>query len=153
VIRCEASVHIARSPAYVFAILDDLERTPLWLDRCVSIVQTSDGARGAGTRLRFRYRERGREGEIAGEVETYEPERRIVMKFTDRALDVRVAFELAPDGDGTKLAHAAEITPKMFIIKMLSPWIRSSTRRQMAEVVDKLRRLAETGSTQAAPTG
>ncbi len=151
-IRCEASVHIARSPAHVFAILDDLERTPQWLDRCVWIVQTSPGPRGAATRLRFRYRERGHEGELAGELEVYEPERRIVMKFTDRALDVRVAFELAPEAHGTLLTHTAEIAPKMFIIKMLSPWIRSSTRRQMAEVVDKLRQLAEAGSTQAAPT-
>ena len=143
-IRCEASIHIARSPAQVFAILDDLERTPQWLERCVWIVQTSDGPRGAGTRLCFRYRDRGREGELAGEVETYEPERRIIMKFTDRALDVRVVFELAAQGDSTYLTHSAEITPKMFIIKVLSPWIRSSTRRQMADVVDKLRKLAET---------
>jgi len=143
VIRCEASVHIARSPAHVFAILGDLERTPEWLDRCVSIAQTSPGPRDAGTGLRFRYRDRGREGDIAGELEAYEPERRIAMKFTDRALDVRAMFELAPDAGGTRLTHIAEITPKMFIIKMLSPWIRSSTRRQMAEVVDKLRKLAE----------
>jgi uncharacterized protein YndB with AHSA1/START domain len=143
VIRCEVTACIRRDPAQVFALLADLERVPRWLDRCVWIAQTSDGARGPGTQLRYRYRDRGHEGEIAGALEAYEPHRRIAMTFIDKALDARVVFELVPHRDGTQLTHRAEITPKLLVVKLLSPWIRRSVRRQMAEAVDRLRRLVE----------
>lgn len=148
-IQCAATTRIACAPAQVFALLDDLERAPEWLDRCVWIVQTSQGARDAGTALRYRYRDRGREGEIAGMLEVYEPDRRIAMTFSDPALDVRVVFELAAEAHGTLLRHAAEITPKRLVIKLLSPWLRSSLRRQMGEVMERLRELAEAGSARA----
>ena len=140
-IRCEATAQIATPPARVFAILDDFERTPEWNERCVAVV--ADGPHRAGAKVRYRYKERGREGEVAGEIEAYEADKRIVMKYVERVLDVRVTFELAAEGGGTKLVHVAEITPKSFVLKLLSPVIRGATKKQTEQIVGKLKQLAE----------
>ena len=142
-IRCEATATIARAPAQVFAILDDFKRTPEWNERCVSVTQTSDGPHQPGAGLEYRYRERGREGVMTGTIEAYDPGKKIVMAYTDKVLDVRVTFELATSGGSTVVTHVAEITPKSFIMKLMSPMIRGATRKQTAQIVGKLKTLAE----------
>lgn len=142
-IRCEATTRIARPPERVFSLLDDFERTPEWNDRCVSVTQTDGGPHRAGAKVEYRYRERGREGKMAGEIEVYEPGKRFVMKYTANVLDVRVVFELAADAGGTTLTHVAEIEPKSFILKLMSPVIRAATKAQTSQIVAKLKTLAE----------
>jgi uncharacterized protein YndB with AHSA1/START domain len=145
VIRAEASTTIACSPARVFALLDDFARIPEWNDRCVEIRQTSEGEHATGKKLiyRYRYRDRGAEGVIDGELTEYEPGRAIAMHYEDHALEIRVRFDLESDGSGTRLVHRAEIQPKSFKVKLLSPIIRAATRKQTEQSVEKIRALVE----------
>jgi uncharacterized protein YndB with AHSA1/START domain len=145
VIRVEASTTIARPPTRVFAVLDDFARIPEWNDRCLGIRQTCEGDHAKGTTLvyRYRFRERDAEGEIAGEICEYERDRKLVMHLADHALDVHVRFELVADGAGTRLVHTAEIAPKSWKVKLLTPIIRLATRRQTEQSVEKLRALVE----------
>ena len=144
-IRVQAATTIACPPARVFAILDDFARAPEWNERCVAIVQTSDGAHARGTKLRYRYRyrDKGREGEIAGEISEHERDRTLAMHFSDHAFEFRVRFDLAPDGAGTHLVHAAEIETKTLVVKLMTPVLRAVARRQTDAIVDKLREIAE----------
>jgi hypothetical protein len=127
----------------VFAILDNFQRTPEWNDRCVEVRQTSEGAHAPGAKLVYRYRERGREGEMTGVIAEYDRDRKIRMHYTDKALDIDVTFELVGDGSTTKLTHVAEIQPRTFLMKLMSPVIRGATRKQTEQIVGKLRALAE----------
>jgi len=144
-IRVQAHTTIACPPARVFAILDDFARAPEWNERCVAIEEASDGARAPGAKLRYRYRyrDKGREGEIAGEISEHERDRTLAMRFGDHAFDIRVRFDLAPDGGGTRLVHAAEIDTKTLVVKLMSPVLRAVARRQTDAIVDKLREIAE----------
>ncbi len=148
-IRAEASTTIARSPASVFALLDDFARIPEWNERCVEIRQTESGDHATGKKLvyRYRYRERGAEGEINGEISEYAPGRAIAMHYEDHALQIRVRFDLESDGAGTRLVHRAEIEPKSFKVKLLSPIIRAATRKQTEQSVEKIRALVEAATT------
>jgi uncharacterized protein YndB with AHSA1/START domain len=144
-IRVEATTRIARPPARVFAILDDFARAPEWNDRCVEMRQLGDGARGRGVRMvyRYRYRERGSEGEIQGEISDYERDRKLAMRYADHALDIHVAFELVADDGGTRLDQVAEIAPKSLVVRLMAPIIRRAARRQCEHMVDRLKTLAE----------
>jgi uncharacterized protein YndB with AHSA1/START domain len=145
VIRASASTDIARSPAQVFALLDDFTRIPEWNDRCVEIRQVGDGEHARGSKLvyRYRYREVGAEGEIAGEIRDYEHDRRLAMHYEDHALVIHVAFELSACGSGTRLVHTAEIATKSWKVSLLRPIIHLATRRQTEHSVAKLRVIAE----------
>jgi len=145
VIRASAQTDIARSPAQVFALLDDFSRIPEWNDRCVEIRQVDAGEHAQGRKLvyRYRYREVGAEGEIAGEIREYEHERKLAMHYEDHALVIHVGFELHAQGSGTRLVHTAEIATKSWKVSLLTPIIHVATRRQTEHSVARLREIAE----------
>src|SRR5258705_13973416 len=105
-ISMRAETQIGKSPAEVFAYLDDLQKTPLWNLRCVEVKQTSDGARSVGSKLHYRYKEGGRKGEMQGEVTAYEKPQRLAMRYVDKMMSVDVAFELTAASGGTQLVHS-----------------------------------------------
>jgi uncharacterized protein YndB with AHSA1/START domain len=101
----------------------------------------SGGARSVGSKLRYRYKEGSREGEMDGEVTAYDKPKRLTMRYTDKMMRVDVAFELSPEGSGTRLVHHVEIEPRSFFIKLMQPLIRGATRKQTEGVVGKLKEL------------
>lgn len=142
-IRTEATVSIARSPADVFDFLDDLTKTPAWNSRCVEARQVSPGPRRAGSKLHYTYREGARQGAMDGEVLTHEPGTALTLRFIDAMLIVDVAFALAAEGTGTRLTHRSEIEPKRFLMRLLTPFIRKATQRQTKDLVAKVKAALE----------
>ena len=141
-IVCEESVEIARPPGAVFALLDDLSKTPQWNERCVEVRQTSDGPRAVGSKLVYRYREPGREGEMQGEITAWDKDRKFAMRYSDAMLDVSVGFELSGAGP-TKVVHHIEIQTKGVLMWLMTPIIRRATRKQTTALVGKLKSVVE----------
>jgi uncharacterized protein YndB with AHSA1/START domain len=141
-IQLAADLEIARSVHDVFATLDDFTNTPQWNDRCVEIHQVSQGPRGVGATLHYTYQEPGRRGTMDGVVVEYVPDARLVMRFSDKMLDVVVGFALHATGASTThVHHTIDITPKTLLMKLMAPLIRRATTQQVQKEVAGLARL------------
>ena len=66
------TMEVDAPPEAIFAILDDVTRTPEWLKRCTRIDKLSDGPIAVGQKLEYHYRDGGRTGVMDGEVAQYE---------------------------------------------------------------------------------
>jgi hypothetical protein len=132
------------SPAAIFAILDDVGRTPEWLKRCTQLDNVSGGPTTVGTRLRYHYKDGSRTGVMEGEVVAREQDRRLTNQFTDSMMDVTVDFALEPGSspDQTRLTHTITIVTKRFG-KVFTPMIRRQLPGQTEGAMTELKRLAE----------
>ena len=129
-IHFEHGVDVAVSPDRAFTLLEDVSRTPEWLDRCVKIETLSPGSLGVGTKLRYSYREGGRVGVMDGECTEKKPNERLTFHYLDKSMDVIVDFQMSPESGGTRLVHAITITPLTFMGKLMSPLIRLMIPKQ-----------------------
>ncbi len=145
-IRFEERLEMPRAAAECFAFIDDFANTPRWNTRCVDIRQTSPGAREVGSTLHYRYKEPRREGEMSGVVTGYERDKLLEMKFSDPMLDVLVGFRFVAAAAGSVIEHWIEITPKTFMMKVMTPLIRSATREQLAGELAAIQRLLPAGA-------
>jgi uncharacterized protein YndB with AHSA1/START domain len=142
-IRFEHTVTIARPPARVFALLDDLSQTPRWLSRCTGIEKLDGGDNRVGMRLRYSYKEGGRSGTMDGEITTRTPDEHLTYQYRDRMMEVVVDFKMGAAEAGTELTHAFEITPKTFLAKLMSPLIRRQLPKQTLTAMATLKGLVE----------
>jgi carbon monoxide dehydrogenase subunit G len=145
-IRCEATIDVPRPPAEVFAFLDDPANNARYMSMCASLEETSAPPRGAGSTLRYRYKEGAGTGEMTGAVAVHQPPRRLAMTFADAMFDVLVAYAVAPSGGGSRVEHVVEIAPRKFAAKLMTPLIRLGARKQMAKDMAKLKDLLSTGN-------
>jgi len=138
-IRTEETIEIKKPPADVFRFLDDEANTPKWNPRAVEVKRTSPGGKAVGTKLHYVYKDPGRQGEMDGEVTGYEADKKLAMKFTDRMMEVLVAFELAPAPAGTLVHHFVEIELKGLLARLMTPVIRSATKKQVRTEIENLK--------------
>ena len=59
---------VRTTPERAFAVIDNLPRTADWLPPCVSLTKVNDGPNAVGDKLRYIYRQGGREAEMVGEI-------------------------------------------------------------------------------------
>ena len=140
-IDCSAEFDVPKPPSAVFALLDDFSATPRWNSRCLEVKQVSPGPHQQGARLLYVYRDPGRQGQMDGEISTYEPNRALQMRYEDRMMEVSVGFTLEPNGSGTHVRHRIQITPRTFLARLMTPLIRGATRKQTDESMAKLKEL------------
>ena|SRR5438105_3865419 len=138
-IRTEETIEINRPPDEVFRFLDDEANTPKWNPRAVEVKRTSAGEKAVGTKLHYVYKDPGRQGEMDGEVTGYEKDRKLAMRFSDRMMDVSVGFELSPAPSGTRVHHFVEIELKGLLAKLMTPVVRSATKKQVQTEIASLK--------------
>jgi hypothetical protein len=136
---------IQTTPERAFAAIDDLPLTAKWLPHCVSLAKVGEGPTAVGDKLRYVYKQGGREAEMAGEVLVRIPGERLHCKYFDTMFDVSVDLRIAATSDGTMTRHIIEITPKTWSGKLMGPLIRSGLRKQTREAAQNLRQLLESG--------
>lgn len=132
-------------PETIFAILDDVTRTPEWLKRCTKIEKLTDGPLAVGTPLKYHYKEGNRTGVMDGRCSAHEANRHLTNTFTDKMMDVSVDFRLEPGSTAgtTNLTHTIDIEPKGLMGKILSPIIRKQLPGQTIGAMTELKALAE----------
>lgn len=131
------------NPTAVFAQLDDVAQTPRWLSRCVSIAQTSGGDRAVGTTLLYTYREGSREGTMTGRIAVRDVGQALRYEYSDKLLDVTVAFQMTAKDGGCWVRHDITIAPKSFFMKFMMPLIGMMTRKQTAKDMATLQGLLD----------
>lgn len=122
------TLEVNASTDAIFAVLDDVTRTPEWLDRCTALEKLDDGPIAVGQRLTYHYKDGGRTGQMEGQVAAHEAGRRLTNRFTDKMMDVSVDFQASPVDEGrTSLTHTINIETKgigrifTFLIKRQLP--------------------------------
>lgn len=142
-IHFELAIDIAGSPDQVFTVLDDLARTPSWLDRCTSLEKLSPGPNAVGSRLRYAYREGSYTGVMEGEIVARVPGERLTCSYRDKLLAVAVDFRMTPIATGTRLTHAIEIVPQTLLARLMAPVIRGHLPGQTAVALERLKSAIE----------
>ena len=139
-VHCEYTIEIPKSPAQVFAFLDDVARTPLWFSRCTEVEKLDPGANGLGTRLRFTVRQRGDStGTMEGSIAGYARDQHLAFRMSDKVFEVTIDLELAAIATGTRVAHRIDVVPRGIVGKLLQPVIRRVLPAQVAIDMAKLR--------------
>lgn len=135
---------VSASPAAIFAIIDDLSRTPQWLKRCTRLDNLSGGPTTVGDLLKYSYKEGRRMGVMDGSVVERVPDRRLTNRFVDSMMDVTVDFGLQPGAtaDQTVLTHTITITTKGFG-RIFAPLIARQLPGQTVGAMSELKKLAE----------
>lgn len=137
------TLDVARDPAKVFALLDDLERTPEWLERCTGIERLSPGPNAVGSKLRYAYRDGVRSGTMEGEIVTRIEGERLAFRYGDKMMEVAVDFHVTNAAQGARVTHTIDITPKTLLGRLFSPLIRRGLPKQTVAAMEKLRTLLE----------
>jgi hypothetical protein len=142
-IRYQHVETVAASPERAFAAIDDLPLTAQWLPPCVSLSKVGDGPNAPGDKLRYVYRQGGRQAEMEGEILERIAGERLHCKYFDRMFDVSVDLRVAAAPGGAVTTHLIEITPKTLLGKLMQPLIRLGLGKQTRDAAANLKKLLE----------
>jgi hypothetical protein len=142
-IRYQHVETVAVSPERAFAAIDDLPLTAKWLPPCVSLSKVGHGPNAPGDKLRYVYRQGGRQGEMAGEILDRVPDQRLHCKYHDGSFDVSVDLRVAAAPGGSVTTHVIEIAPKTLMGKLMRPLIRLGLGKQTRDAAANLKKLLE----------
>ncbi len=142
-IRYEHSEIVHVPPERAFAAIDNLPLTAKWLPPCVSLEKLGSGPNAPGDKLRYVYKQGGRQSEMAGEIVARTPGQRLHCIYYDGMFEVSVDLRVAAAPEGALTIHIIEMRPKKFIFKLLSPLIRRGLVKQTREAAANLKRLLE----------
>ncbi|MEO8550604.1 MAG: SRPBCC family protein [Kofleriaceae bacterium] len=141
-VHFEYAIEIPRQPAQVFAVLDDVARTPEWFSRCTAAEKLEPGANAVGSPLRYAILQRGTmTGTMEGSVVAYARDAHIAFRLTDRMFDITIDFQLAPIASGSRVVHQIDIVPRSLVARLLQPLLRRVIPNQVAIDMAKLRDL------------
>ena len=135
------TIDVAKPQAAVFAVLDDVSRTPEWLSRCTKIEKLDPGPNAVGTRLRYDYLQGKRPGTMEGSIAAYGAPDHIAFRYNDKMFDVTIDFLLATAEAGTKLTQTIDIVPRSLMGRLIQPLIRRVLPKQTVADLEKLRAL------------
>jgi hypothetical protein len=142
-IRYEYSETVRTTPERAFSAIDDLSLTSKWLPPCVSLEKVGSGPNAAGDKLRYVYKQGGREGAMDGEIVARTPGERLHCKYFDQMFEVSVDLRVGAAPGGATTVHIIEITPKHFPAKLFSPFIRLGLGKQTRGAAANLKKLLE----------
>ncbi|MGH3050931.1 MAG: SRPBCC family protein [Gaiellaceae bacterium] len=126
-IRATWSVRIERPAEEVFDYIADVDHEPEWNPRVSNVVRTSPGPIGLGAVWEGDNR---RIGHQVATIEVYERPRLLSFESRSPRAELRIRFELEPDGDGATLVTCAgELTTKG-PLRLLEPLLARTTRRR-----------------------
>jgi hypothetical protein len=113
------------------------------LPPCLSLSKEGNGPNAVGDKLRYVYKQAGREAEMAGEILARVPGERLHCKYVDKMFEVSVDLRVAAKADGALTTHIIAIAPKTLMGTLMSPLIRLGIRKQTREAATNLKTLLE----------
>lgn len=142
-IRYQHVETVATTVDRAFAAIDDLPLTAKWLPPCVSLAKVGGGTNAPGDKLRYVFKQGGRQSEMEGEILTRVPGERLHCKYSDGSFEVSVDLRVAAAPGGAVTTHIIEITPKTLLGKLMGPLIRLGLGKQTRDAAANLKRLLE----------
>jgi len=145
-IEFSVETEIARAPEEVFAYVTDPAKLPTWQTNTVSVTQEGDGPLGLGTRLReVHSAPGGKQLESLVEVSEFDPPRVFALRMLEGPLPIDGRITLEPFvGGGTRMTFACNGRPSG-AMRLASPLLKRTIKRQFAEHCANLKRVLEDG--------
>jgi hypothetical protein len=106
--RAEASIHVARPPDEVFALVGDAANNPRWRKNVLGTTWLDDGPMRVGRRGRQTSRLLGRKWTVEAVVAEWDPPHHAAWQTVAGPLTVRSWYTVEPDGNGALLSGGAE---------------------------------------------
>ena len=141
------SVEIARTPADVFAYLNDLERHGEWQSAIVSSKQDTPGPVGVGTRATDVRKIPGGPRPFTYEITVHEPPSRVVFKGVNGPVRPEGTVTVEPLDDGARSRVTIEFDLKGHGIGvLLAPLARRDARKSIPKDHETLKAKLEAGA-------
>ena len=142
--RFGASVAIDRPIETVFAFLADGENDRKFSPRVLEIAKTTDGPPGQGTVYKSTVKDAGFKTKREFELTEFEPPTRI--RWSERSKNLVTApiggYDLAPEGEGTRLAFFNELEGHGLGKLLVGPALKSA-RKGAEEFAQAIKRAVE----------
>lgn len=141
-----ASIEIRRSPAEVFAYVEQLDKHGEWQENVISAHKEPIGQTQVGTRNIEMRRVPGGPREIVSEVVEYDPPRRIAARGLNGPIRARVGITIEPidNGNGSRVIQELELDG-YGIGKLFAILARRSAPKQISKDQARLKQILEQG--------
>lgn len=140
-IRYSSDVTIARPPREVLEALLDAKTYERWTEMTDTRFDTT-GRPTVGTRGSFRMPGGPLKGEYSMEITELEPERRLVVVVESPKMRWKAVSTLAPEGAGTRMTYAGEISLKG-LLRTMEPLLSGEVARGEAKEAEAFKALLE----------
>jgi uncharacterized membrane protein len=142
------TVEIARSPADVFAYLDDLTRHGEWQEQIVESKVETEGPTRVGTRVRQTRHVPGGNRTFTYEITEHDPPRRAAWRTLDGPIRPVGSVTVDPVGDGgrSRLTLELDMASHGLMGKVFAPLARRDARKQVPKDHARLKERLESGA-------
>jgi hypothetical protein len=140
--RIEERVEIKRPVGSVFAYTTDASSWPKWQSVILQAAQTSEGPFGIGTTFEGTNRMMGRTMRWTAMAGEYAPDKNWGKRIVSDGMTIQEHMQFDPTEGGTTLILVYEMTASGFL-KLLSPIIVGSMRRETRKSLNNLKRILE----------
>jgi uncharacterized membrane protein len=140
------SIEINRTPADVFAYLDDLERHGEWQTSIIEAHRETEGPTGVGTRAREK-RKVGRTMEFVYEITEHDPPKRSSFRGLNGPVRPVGTVTVEPVGDGSSSRVTIEFTLEGHGLgKLIAPLANRDAKRTIPQDQERLKERLEAGA-------
>jgi uncharacterized membrane protein len=141
------TIDIARSPADVFAYLDQLDRHGEWQEQIVAVRVDTEGPTRVGSRATETRKVPGGNRELTYEVTEHEPPRRVAFRGINGPVRPVGTVSVEPLGDGS----SSRVRLEFDLVgkgagKLVAPVARREARRQIPKDQVRLKERLEAGA-------
>lgn len=140
------SFYTEAPPEHVFDYVAQPDNMPAWNSNFVENKDRPEGPMAAGTSWTQVSKLGGRTIESRRRVLNYEPSHRIVWEMTNPWGRMLLAFELEPEGNGTRATYTADYKLSgSFLGRLVNKFLESRARRDSARNIAKLKAILQEG--------
>ncbi|MFL5824296.1 MAG: SRPBCC family protein [Solirubrobacteraceae bacterium] len=141
------TVEIARSPADVFAYLDQLDRHGEWQPAIQEVTKVSEGPTGVGTKATERRKLPGGEREMTYEITEHDPPRRTAFRGLDGPVRPVGVVTVEPLDGGARSSVTIQFSLEGHGIgKLIAPFARMDAKRTITKDQELLKERLEAGA-------
>jgi len=139
------NAQIARPLDRVFELVNDDQQVKRWISGLEATLypHSFDPACPVGTPFILRVREGRRLKDYDGVITSYEPPRRLGLRFGDSRFAMQVDYNLRPNECGTEVDYSARFYFTAWLSRLISRVFAGFTRRGMYRHINNLKALAE----------
>lgn len=139
----EHAIDVPNKAAQIFAVLENVDLAPKWMDRCLRLEKLSKTPTAIGSKFRYTYKDGARKKTMEVVATAYTANERLCYRCTDAAMALTLDFRLRETKHGTRVTHTAQAEPKSLLGRLLAPWIQGRLRRRGRRSMRRLHALLE----------